>query len=132
VDEGQLDHAAEVDGRFLEPGDDASRFLQPSDEALDDATAAIRLLVERNRPLRASLVLLARDDRSDAEVEQVRIDPLRSVTFVAGKSDWPSLLPALLVEQSLVGSDEQGVQHGRVVDLPGAEMEVKRMALSVT
>lgn len=61
---------------------------------------------------------LARDHRLDAELHEVRIDPCRSVALVPGKR--------------LVRADEQRIEHRRVVRLACAQLEVKRVAATVT
>jgi hypothetical protein len=112
VDEGKLDHPAEVDRRLLEPGDDAPRLLQPTDEALDDASSPIRRFVELDRSLRAVLVLLARDQRSDPKSQEILVNPVRSIALVTAEHHRP--------------------RHLDTVNLTCSQVEVEWMPLFVT
>jgi hypothetical protein len=128
MDERHFQEAAEVLGRFIEAGEDAARFFEPADEAFDDVAPLVRTAVELHRPSGASVGFPGGDDRSDAQREQVFVDPLRAIPFVAAQLHGPSDLPTAAVAQDIVGSDEQRVERRGFVLLSGRQMEVQGMA----
>jgi hypothetical protein len=86
----------------------------------------------RERSKRAVFVLLVGDDGLDAKVQQILVDPLRSVTLVTGERDGPGHRLPMLVVEGRVGATEQGVDHRQLVGLASAETEVEGVALPVT
>jgi len=106
LDEGELEHAPEIFGCFLEASKDASRFLKPADQALDDAAPAISFAVERGQPVLAVVGVFAGNDWLNSQFEQIVVDPVGSISFVAGQGDRPGIRPAILIDQFRVGANE--------------------------
>src|SRR6185437_7913930 len=131
ADEGQGEHAAEVLCGLIEAREDAAAFLQPADQPFNDVAAAICLLVELNGPSRAIFVLLGWDHRLDSQVEQVCVDPVSSISFVAAQGERPSDSLSVFVEQTFIGRYEQLVDHGRFVRLASREVEVQGETISI-
>ena len=128
MDERHLQHTAKVLGGLLEPSEDTSAFLQPSDQALDNVSVPVRFPVEFNRPIVSIFVALRRDNRSDAEFQQVTVDPLGAVTFVACHRNWPGKRLVIVVNQLGVRAFKQRDQSGGLVRFARCEMEVQRVA----
>lgn len=125
MDEGHLDHRGVVGGGFLEAGEDATRFFEPTDQSLDDVPLAVGVAVEFDQTRIAILVGLGGNDRFDAVFEQVLVDPVGTVAFVAGQLERPGdRLTALVDHFSLFQKRFQGL---RLVTLTGGEMEAERM-----
>jgi hypothetical protein len=131
LNEGHLDHAAEILGRLLEPREHPAAFLQPADQALHDAPPAVRLPVELHRPGRAVLILLRRDHRRDADLQQGRVDPGRPVPFVAGHGQGPGHRLPVAVDDPLIGPLQQRDEGGGLVRLPGGQVEMEGVAMTV-
>jgi len=82
---------------------------------------------------RASLfVHLGRDDGSYAEIEQIGVNPLRSIRLITCERLGPRDRVTFAIEQMLIGALENLFQHRRFMRLTGTEVNVKRVSLAVT
>ena len=68
---------------------------------------------------------------SNVQRQEVLIDPVRAVALVARQRDRPCNRLAFDIKQLLIGADQQGVEHGGLVDLPRRDVEVQRMTMSI-
>lgn len=132
MDEGHADNAAEVLGRLLKAREDAPVLLEPADQTFHDIAIAISLFVERHRPSVAVLVLFGRDHRLDVQFQQVLVDPVGAIAFVAGQRRRPGDRLAVGIVQLLVGVGQQGVECGAFVRLARRDVKVQRVALTIT
>src|SRR4051794_20273537 len=131
LNERHLDHAAEVLGRLVESREYPPAFLEPADQALHDASPPVRLAIELHRPGFAILVLLRRNYRSDAQLQQELVDPSGPIPLVAGHGDRPRHRFAVAVDHLLVCPLQQGDQGRVFVCLPRRQMEVEGMAKTI-
>ena len=70
--------------------------------------------------------------RADPQVEQVFIDPVRPVSLIAGQGDRPCHRRAVPIGDPFVGTHQQRHDGGGLVGLAGRQMEVERVAMTVT
>lgn len=131
MDERHFDEAAEVLRRFLEAREDASRFFQPANQALDDVAPPVRPAVEFHRPDSVGVRLLGRNHRTDAQMQQVFVDPVRTIPFVAAQGHRPRQRLACPVEQAGIGAFKQGLQGSGLVVLSRREVEMQGMPPAV-
>jgi len=129
VDERELEHAEIVFGGLLKAREDATVFFEPAKQPLDDVAVAVRFAVEFHRPAVPILVGLRGNDGSDALTQQVFIDPVGAEAFVASQVDGAQRLAFLFAANDRSG--EQRFQGLRLVRLPGGDVDVERMAVSV-
>ena len=128
MDERELEHAAEVFGRFLESGEDAPALLQPTDEALDDVALAVCFSVEFHGPRVAAFVLLRWDHRIDAEVQEVLVNPVGAIPFVSTQRQRPSDALTVAVEQMAIRTVENLLQGSAFMGLARRQMKMQGMA----
>lgn len=83
MDERHLYHADEVLRGLLESRQHASALLQPTDQPLDDVAIPICVAVEFDRRRCSVFVFLAGNHGLDAKLDEVAVNPVGSVTFVA-------------------------------------------------
>ncbi len=129
LDEGHLDHTAEVEGGLLEARQNAATFLQPADQPLHDVASAIGLGIERHLACVRGLVAFWRDYRLDAEALQILVNPVGSIAFVAGQLQREE--HRLVVEIAQRHAFEQRFERLRFVGLAGRDAEVQRIAVPV-
>ena len=67
----------------------------------------------------------------DAQLQEVIVNPVRSIALVAGDGQRPSDWFAIVVTQLGIGAFQKRLQSGGLVGLTGREMEVQRMTLAV-
>ena len=67
----------------------------------------------------------------NVQAEQVLVDPISAIRFVARHLQRPGERLSVMIEQVFVGPDQQRFQRGRLVRLTGGEMEVQRMSVRV-
>jgi len=126
-----LQEPAEILGGLLESRADTAAFFEPADQSLDDVAAAIGGAIELDRSGIAILVFLRRNHRADSQVDQVIVDPIRAVAFVAGQRHRPGDRFVFAVGQHSVRPDQNGVQHRRFVGLSRGQMKVQRVSVTV-
>jgi hypothetical protein len=131
LNECHFDEAAEVLCGFLETREDATGFFQPSDQALNDVPSSVGLAVEFHRTLVAVFVFLRGNDRPDVQVQQIGVDPISPVSFIATQGHRPGKRIACAVVQARVGAFEEGVQRRGLMGLPRSQVEVERMTMAV-
>ena len=73
-----------------------------------------------------------RDDRLNAKLEEVLIDPVGAIAHVACQRDGPCDRPAIVVGCSRIRPDQQVVEHRGFMRLSAGQMKVERMSLPVT
>lgn len=129
MNECDLQHAEVVLGRLLVAGEDAAAFLQPTNEALDDVSFAVRVAVELDGPRVGILVALGGDHGRNALAEEIRIDPIRTESFVARQANRPQYFLHFVA-----GDDralQQRFQRLRLMDLPRGEVGVQRVPVAI-
>jgi hypothetical protein len=131
LNERHFNEAAEVQRGFLKPCKDASGFFQPPNETLDDVALPVCSAVEFHRTLVAVFIFLGRNHRLDAQSEQVLVNPIGTVSFVATKPHGPSHGLAVTVAQLGVRSFQQRIESRRVVRLPRGQMKMERMTVTI-
>jgi hypothetical protein len=104
LDECHFDEAAEVFRRFLKSREDASGFFEPSYQALDNVASAVCFPIEFDGSCIAVFILFGRNDRADVPLQQILIDPIGAVPFVATQRHRPSDRFAVTVMQTRVGT----------------------------
>lgn len=77
------------------------------------------------------LIAFARDDRLDIQCQQILVDPVGTIGFVAGKLNGPCHGFAVVVGEAFVRSFQERLEAGGFVILPGSQMKVQRMAVGV-
>jgi hypothetical protein len=136
VDHGQLKHAMEVHGQFLESRTDAPQLLEPTDALLSHAASAIGPLIKPDRRIVPGvLVLLVWDHRLDLLLGQPVADPLYAIPFVSGQlpgfmSASAGLPPSSDQQRDRLPDDRLGPR--RLVDLARGDFDGKGSALTVS
>ena len=131
MDERHLDEATKVQCGLVEPRKDSSRLFQPADETLDDIPAPVRSPIKFHRTGSTVFVLLRRNHWLDAELQQVRINPVGAIPFVTAKLHRPSYRLAFAVLQLGIRSFQERVQCRGIMGLPGRQMKVQWMATTI-
>ena len=129
MNEGHLDHAKVVLGSFLKTCEDATAFLQPTDQAFNNVTLAISFFVELYRTSITVFVVLAWYHRLDAKLQEIVINPVGPVAFVACKLGRVDDGHIVLIDD--VYPFQQGRQGLVVMRLAGRQVHVQRMAMTV-
>jgi len=132
LDESHFDESAVVLGSFVEACEDAAAFFEPADESLDDVASPVVVAVKAYGSRILILVRFGGNDRRDVQAEQILVDPISAVSFVACQRQWPGDGLAVAGEDGCVGAFQQFGQHGGFVVLPGGQMEVQRMPMAIT
>ena len=132
MNERHPDHAREVFGGLLEPREDSSAFLEPANQTFDDMAIAIGFTIKLDATRSAVFVGFGRYHRLDAKCQQVGIDPIRAVSFVAGQRHRPSDRFTLTIHHVGIGTGQQRIHHRRLVRLTGGQMKVEWMTPAVT
>lgn len=131
MDECHFQETAEVFGGLLEPGEDATIFFEPPNESLDDVAVSICLTIEFDRAGVPIFIDFGGNHGRDSEVHQIFIDPVCTVSLVAGDRHGPGDWLAVTANDMGVGAFQQCFQGSRLVRLSGRQMEVQRMAFAV-
>ena len=129
MNKGHLQHAGEVLGRFFEPREDAAALLEPADESFHDVSLSVCLAVEVNRTGVAVFIALGGDHRLNAPVEQVLVNPIGPISFVAGQLDGKHQGTTIVVHN--LRSFQQLDQPLRLMRLAGRQVKVQRMAVAI-
>ncbi len=90
MDEGHFKHSGEILGGLFKPREDASAFFQPSDQSFDDIPLAVQFSVKLNGTSISIFVGFGWDHRLNPDFQEAFINPVGSVSFVAGQSNGPS------------------------------------------
>lgn len=110
--EGHFQESTEVLGGLLEPGEDATIFLEPANESLDDVAVAICLAIELDRACLSIFVFLGGNYWIDSEIQQVFINPVCTVSFVACHRHGPGDWLAIAIHEAGVRAFQQRFQGG--------------------
>jgi hypothetical protein len=132
LDEGHFDKPPEVLGGFFKPRKDASGLFQPSDQPLHYVPPAICSAIEFHGAGPAVFVLLGGNDGSDLSIQQVFVNPIRAIPFVATQRYRPSYRFAFTVMQTCVGAFQHRIQRRGFVFLARSQMEMERMPMTIT
>jgi len=89
MDESHFEHPGVVLGGFLESREDTSAFFQPSDQAFDDVSFAIGFLIKGHTAIVPVVAVFGRDNRLNVEFQEKIVNPIGSVSFVAGQGNRP-------------------------------------------
>ncbi len=128
--EGQLEHAQVVLRGLFEASQNPPAFLEPADKAFDDVSFTIGLSVEINVARVAVFVGFGRDHRNDLLFEQVLVDPVGAISFVAGQPNGAQHLFAIL--PSNFDSFQKCLESLRLMRLPCRNMHVQGMTVAIT
>jgi hypothetical protein len=132
ANESHCQHSAEVLCRFLEATEYPPVLFEPTDEPLDDVALAVQASIEFYTAKAAILVFLGGDHRLNAQLEQVIIDPIRAIAFVASQRDGPRHRMTLDVHDAFICAAQQRFQCRRLVNLTRRKVEVQWFSLPVT
>lgn len=131
MDEGHFDHSGEVDGGFFKAGEDAAAFFQPADQSFHNVALAVAGFVEVYRPCVSVFIGLRGDHGSDLQFQKHLVDPVRSISFVAGDGGGPGHELAITGRQFVVDAVEQIDERRVFVSLTGREFKVNRTTVGL-
>jgi hypothetical protein len=129
VNERELEHAEVVLGCLLEPREDSPALLEPPNETFNDVAFAVSVAVKLNRAGVAIFVFLGRNHRRDAFIEKILVDPVGTISLVAGQPHGTQGLFRFLSRN--VHSLQQRLESLRFVCLSCREMHVQRVAVAI-
>ena len=118
LDERHLDHATEVLGGFLESREDSAAFFEPADESFHDVSASIRFFVKAHRACITVFVFLRGNDGRHTQLDNVFVNPISTVSFVAPQGDRPGDRLSVPITQVGVGTFQKRIEYRRLVRLP--------------
>ena len=78
------------------------------------------------------VTLFARNDGLDTQLQEIFINPVSPIPFVAAQRVRPSDGNGLAVLQTSIGSFKNAIQSSGIVLLAGSQMEVQRMTMTIT
>jgi len=131
VNESDFHEAAEVLGRFLKPCKDAAGFFEPPNETLHNVPPAVCAAVELHGALVSIFIFLGRNDRLDAQVEQIGVDPIGTISLVTTEFQRPSHGIAFPILELRVHAFQESIENGGVVNLAWGEVKVQRMSHAI-
>ncbi len=129
MDERHFDHPQEVGRAFLETREDPATFFEPADQAFDNASLSILLAIEGHWTSISVFVRLAGNHRPDAATQEILVDPIGPISFVAGQSDW--MHSGIRVLARDFAGLEQLRQAAGFMRLSRREMGVQRMPVRI-
>lgn len=129
ADERHPNHPGIVFRGLFEAREYAAILFQPTDEAFDDVTLAVGVAVPLDAAGFAILVALAGDHWLDAGIEEVLVDPLGAITFVASQRQRCN--DRLAVAAGEIDAFQERFQSGRFVSLSWRQMEVEGVSVRV-
>lgn len=132
MDECDLEESTEIDRGLLVPRKDTTAFLEPADQSFDDVAVSVCLAVKLNETFLAILVFFCGNDWCDFQIQQVFVDPLCPVSFVASQRHWPGNGIAVFIEQALIGTPQEGFERCGFMRLTGCQLKVERIAVAIT
>ncbi len=127
LDERHFDHSTEILGGLFKARQDSTIFFQPTDQSFNDVSLAVFFLVELHGPGVTILVFLRRNDRPDAQIQKIFVDPIGTVSLVAAERNRPGNRFSVSIDELGIGSFQNGIEYGGFVRLARCEMEVQRM-----
>jgi hypothetical protein len=90
VDECHFDEPAEVLGSLFKPREDAAGLFQPSNQTFHDVPPPIGFAIEFHGAGLTVFVLLGGNDGANLSIQQVSVDPIRTISFVTAQRYRPS------------------------------------------
>lgn len=129
MNESHFDHTNEVLGGLFKTCQHPAAFFQPTNQSFNDVTLAIRFAVELYGSGVTVFIVLARNHRLDAKINEVAVDPIGSVAFVASQLRWVDDGNVVLIDD--VHSFKQRGQRLVVMRLTRRQMHMQRMPVTI-
>jgi hypothetical protein len=104
LDERHFNEATEVFRRFVKASEDTAGFFKPSNETLDDVPPPVDCAIKFDRTIATVFIVFRRNDWLDAPLQQIFVNPVGPISFIAAQSDGPREWNPLAIMQTGVGS----------------------------